>query len=182
MASTRHNVDNNCHMIWVSVPYIVGVLCVLCKQFLRHRPLHREALHRPWRRGRASFSQHLGNGSFSRFSWNTCVENNFLSVNPSSSQTNEEVLMSTSKLGGCWLWCQSHHHHCIWGIKSVEGGSRRLTLTAPCLPAAQLGGRAVKMRTLFLSSKYRHITMAQCIWLKSLSKCQDQRSLKKYFI
>ena len=62
-----HNVDNNCHMIWVSVPYIVGVLCVLCKQFLRHRPLQREAPHRPWRRERASFSQHLGNRSFNHY-------------------------------------------------------------------------------------------------------------------
>ena len=51
----------------MGVPYIVGVLCVLCKQFLRHRPLHREAPHRPWRRERASFSQHLGNRSFNHY-------------------------------------------------------------------------------------------------------------------
>ena len=51
----------------VHAVHVCGTQCVLSKQFLRHRPLHREAPHRPWRRERASFSQHLGNRSFNHY-------------------------------------------------------------------------------------------------------------------
>ena len=72
---------------------------MLCKQFLRHRPLHREAPHRPWRRGRASFSQHLGNRSFDHNMKQKFQEQffNFLSASQTSRPT-KEVSMA-----GIWV-------------------------------------------------------------------------------